>query len=233
MDKLERYARQTMLAEIGEEGQRVLAGKKVLVVGVGGLGSAAAIYLAGAGVGTIALLDPDTVSISNLQRQVLYEQSQTGMEKAEMAAARLRALNPDISVISCAQSLTAENAADAVSGFDLVLDCTDNYATRYAIDDGCAARGVPWVYGSIGEFQGQLSLFNGPSGTRYTDLYPDREALTSAPRRTLGVLGAVAGVIGAMQAAEAVKYLLGFGRTLDARLFCIDLLTMHTTLLDI
>lgn len=232
MDTL-RYSRQTMLPDFGPEGQRRLARSRVLLIGAGGLGSAAAIYLAGAGVGHITVADADTVSLSNLQRQVLYTEAQVGAPKAATAAARLQALNSGIEVCPVAEFITADNAADLVRGHDLVLDCTDNFAARYVIDDACAAAGIPWVYASIGEFQGQISLFGGPSGTRYSHLYPDRELLCAAPRRTLGVLGAVPGILGAMQAAEAVKYLAGIGRPLDGRLFCIDLLTFNTTLLEI
>ncbi len=229
----ERYSRQTMLPQIGEEGQRRLAEAKVLVVGVGGLGSAAAIYLAGAGIGTIGLCDPDTVSISNLQRQVLYDTAQTGLPKTDCAAARLSALNPDIRVVKIADPLTADNAAELVSGYDLVLDCTDNFDTRFVVDDACAAAGVPWVHGAIGEFGGQIALFNGLSGTCYSDLYPDREALCSQPKAVRGVVGPVPGVVGAMQAMQAIKYIAGFGDILDGRLFTIDLLDLNIRHIEI
>ncbi|MCH5221136.1 MAG: HesA/MoeB/ThiF family protein [Muribaculaceae bacterium] len=229
----ERYSRQTMLAEIGEEGQKRLSESKVLIIGVGGLGSAAAIYLAGAGVGRIGLCDPDVVSISNLQRQVLYSTSQIGELKAVNAARRLVALNSDVGVETFHAGLTEDNAVAMVSSFDLVIDCTDNYATRFLIDKACAIAGKPWIYGSIGEFVGQTALFNGRSGTRYSDLYPDIDSLCAAPKRVLGVLGAVPGVIGALQAAQAVKFLTGFGEQLDGRLFNIDLITLQTNILDI
>ena len=231
--KTDRYSRQTMLPGFGREGQEKLAASRVLVAGAGGLGCAATIYLAGAGVGHITVADADTVSLSNLQRQVLYGEHQTGLPKAHAAVERLHALNGSIELKAVPEFITAANAGALAAAHDLVIDCTDNFATRYLIDDACAAAGVPWVYGSIGEFGGQLSLFCGPSGTRYTDLYPERELLCAAPRRTLGVLGAVPGVLGAMQAAEAVKYLLGMGESLDGRLFCIDLLTFQSTVLEI
>ncbi len=229
----DRYSRQTMLAGFGEAGQRRLAEAKVLVVGVGGLGSAASLYLAGAGVGTIALLDPDTVSLSNLQRQVLYSESQVGQSKVDMAAARLHALNSAINIRISDEALTADNARETVRGFDLVLDCTDNFAARYIIDDACAYGKVPWIYGSVGEFSGQVAFFNSRAGVRFTDLYPGREELSTRHSAVTGVLGAVTGVIGAVQAAEAVKFLVGMGHTAGGRLFSIDLLTMQSQILDI
>lgn len=222
-----------MLAGFGEAGQRLLASKRVIVVGAGGLGSAALLYLAGAGVGHITIVDADTVSQSNLQRQVLYGEALIGEPKAAQAAARLRALNSEVEVEAISEFLTADNASALISGHDLLLDCTDNFDTRYLIDDVCAATGTPWVYASIGEFTGQLAVFNGKSGTRYHDLYCEREELCSRPKPVLGVLGAVAGVMGAMQAAEAVKYLLGLGENLDGRLFTIDLLTYNTMTINI
>lgn len=233
MKAMERYARQTMLAEIGTAGQDALGRSRVLIVGAGGLGSAAALYLAGAGVGELILCDPDTVSLSNLQRQILYSESMIDLPKSEMAAERLRALNSDITVRAIAEPFTASNGQTLVESADLVLDCTDNYATRYAIDEACAATGRAWLYASIGEFAGQLALLNGASGVRYTTLYPDRDELCGRPRVTAGVLGAVPGVIGTLQACEAVKHLTGIGSSLDGRLFTIDLLTLQTNILDI
>lgn len=222
-----------MLVGFGEAGQRLLASKRVIVVGAGGLGSAALLYLAGAGVGHITIVDADMVSLSNLQRQVLYSEALIGESKAAQAATRLRALNSEVEVEAVSEFLTADNAEALISGHDLLLDCTDNFATRYLIDDVCAATGTPWVYASIGEFTGQLAVFNGKLGTRYHDLYCEREELCSRAKPVLGVLGAVAGVMGAMQAAEAVKYLLGLGENLDGRLFTIDLLTYNTMTINI
>ncbi|MDE7389269.1 MAG: HesA/MoeB/ThiF family protein [Muribaculaceae bacterium] len=226
-----RYSRQIMLPEIGEEGQRRLSEASVLIVGVGGLGSPVAAYLAGAGVGTIGLADSDTVSLSNLQRQVLYSEVQIGGPKTECAAERLRGLNSDITVRLHPEGLTAENADELIGAYDLTVDCCDNYATRYLIDDVCARLGRRWVYGSIGEFHGQVSVFG--DGKRYSDIYADREALRGLPRRPAGVLGAVPGVIGAMEAAQAVELIAGFGNPLLGRLFTIDLKTMQTNLINI
>ena len=231
MDPRERYARQTMLAEIGQEGQRRLAAASVLVVGVGGLGSPAALYLTGAGVGRLGLADPDTVSESNLQRQVLYTEAQIGRPKVEAARERLAEFSSTTRFDLHPEGLTAANARELIPTYDLVVDCCDNFATRYLIDDTCAACGKTWVHGSIGEFVGQVSLFNGPGRHRYAELYPDREALCARPRVAGGVLGAVPGVIGALEAAEAVKWIVGFGDLLDGRLLTIDLKTMQTEII--
>lgn len=233
MDFEQRYSRQIMLPTVGVDGQKALAQKKIMIIGVGGLGSATAIYLAGAGVGHITLLDNDVVSVSNLHRQVLYSECEVGLPKSLMAARRLAALNSDIEIKCIDTRLTADNAAELLQGYDLILDCTDNFVTRYIIDDACAALDTPWVYGSISEFAGQLSLFNGPSKTRYCHLYPEREQLCSAPKPVPGVLGATPGVIGSMQAAEAVKVLLDMEGTLDGKLFYINLLTFETHLIQI
>ncbi|HIY14884.1 HesA/MoeB/ThiF family protein [Alistipes sp. An66] len=232
MDPRERYARQTMLPEIGPEGQRRLAASSVLLVGVGGLGSPAALYLTGAGVGRLGLADPDTVSESNLQRQVLYTESQIGRPKPAAARERLAALSSSTRFDLHPEGLTAENARELVAAYDLVVECCDNFATRYLLDEACAEVGRPWVYGSIGAFHGQVSLFNGRTGRRYTELYPDREALCALPRSTAGVLGTVPGVIGAIEASEAIKWIAGFGEPLEGKLFTIDLKTLQTETIE-
>ena len=232
MDLRERYARQTMLPEIGPEGQRRLAASSVLLVGVGGLGSPAALYLTGAGVGRLGLADPDTVSESNLQRQVLYTESQIGRPKPAAARERLAALSSSTRFDLHPEGLTAENARELVAAYDLVVECCDNFATRYLLDEACAEVGRPWVYGSIGAFHGQVSLFNGRTGRRYTELYPDREALCALPRSTAGVLGTVPGVIGAIEASEAIKWIAGFGEPLEGKLFTIDLKTLQTETIE-
>ncbi len=229
---LRRYSRQTMLAEIGEEGQRRLLASSVLIVGLGGLGAAVATYLTGAGVGRIGLCDPDRVSLSNLQRQVLYTEQQIGMPKVEEAARRLGSQSSSTRFDLHPDGLTEENGETLAAGYDLLVDCTDNFATRYLIDDICHRLGKPWVYGSIGEFRGQVAVMNHLNGRRYTDLYPDRDALCALPRKTAGVIGAVPGVIGAMEASEALKLLAGFGDPLDGKLFSIDLLTLSTSIIE-
>lgn len=229
----DRYSRQTMLDGFGGEGQRRLAAARVLIVGVGGLGSAVAPYLAGAGVGTIGLCDSDTVSVSNLQRQILYAEDEVGQPKTAMAARRLSALNSGLTFIQHPAGLTAANARQLIGSYDIVADCTDNFATRYLIDDACADAGKPWVHGSLGEFAGRVALFNGETGVRYADLCPDRDDMCSMPRSTLGVLGAVAGVVGSLQAAEIVKYITGIGPSLDGRLLTIDVRTYESHVIEL
>ncbi len=226
-----RYSRQTILAEIGEKGQKKLRSSSVLIVGLGGLGAPAATYLVGAGVGRVGLADNDVVSLTNLQRQTLYTESQIGTPKTEAARERLSAMNSDVVFDTYPEGLTPLNAHEIIKPYDIVVDCCDNFATRYLIDDTCTLSGKPWVHGSIGEFHGQVSVFNHSQGRRYAELYPDRDALCALPRVTTGVLGAVPGVIGAIEASEALKILAGFGTIAEGTLFTIDLLTLRTTLL--
>ena len=223
----ERYARQVMLPEIGEEGQRRLASSSVLLVGLGGLGSAVAPILAGAGVGRIGLCDHDTVSWSNLPRQTLYTEEEVGRPKCEAALRRLAALSSATRFECHTEGLTPANAERLVAAYDLVVDCCDNFATRYLLDDACAAAERPWVYGPIGPFEGHASIFNHRRRVRYSDLYPDREALCSAQPRTLAVLGIVTAPIGAIEATEALKLLAGMEPSLDGRLFVLDLKNMQ------
>lgn len=228
-----RYSRQTMLPEIGPQGQERLRAARVLIVGLGGLGAPVATYLAGAGAGHIALCDPDTVSLSNLQRQTLYTEADLGKPKADCALSRLRPMNSEIELTAVPEGLTSENAVRLVAGCDLVVDCTDNFATRYLIDDTCAAAGRPWVYGAIGEFYGQVAVMNlPPRQRRLTNLFPDREALTGVPPKTSGVIGAVPGAIGAIQACEAIKVITGCGEPLAGRLFFLDLLSLRSEIID-
>lgn len=228
----ERYARQTMLAEIGPQGQQRLAEASVLIVGLGGLGSAVAPYLAGAGIGRLGLADPDTVSSSNLPRQTLYTEAQLGDPKTAAARERLAGLSSATRFDLYPEGLTAENARTLVAAYDLVVDCCDNYPTRFLLDDACTAAGRPWIYGSIGAFHGQVSLMNGHRGRRYADLYPDRETLCRLPRATAGVLGPVPGVVGAIEASEAIKWIVGFGEPLDGRLLTVDLMTLQTEIIE-
>lgn len=230
--KENRYSRQLMLSQIGEEGQNRLRASRVAVIGLGGLGSVVTTYLAGAGIGTLVLADPDTVSLSNLQRQVLYSECEIGLQKVYCAARRLHSLNSDVNIICVPEGLTPENGRDILAGCDLVVDCTDNYSTRFLLDDICAMLDLPWIYGSIGEFDGQLTVLGGKAKKRYTDLYPDRDTLCALPRRTLGVLGAVPGVIGSMQACEAVQYLATGNAGLDGRLLSIDMLTFDSSIIE-
>lgn len=224
-----RYARQTILPEIGPERQEKLRAASVLIVGAGGLGSPVALYLTAAGVGRIGLADPDTVSESNLQRQILYDESQIGRPKVFAARQRLSALSSHTRFDCYPQGISKQNAERIIRDYDLAVDCCDSFAVRYLLDDACAACGKPWIHGSIGQFHGQLAVLNYRSGRRYADLYPgQREALCAQAPASSGVLGAVPGIIGALQAAEAVKLLVGFGRLLDGQLMTLDAKTMET-----
>lgn len=228
-----RFSRQIMLDEIGPDGQRKLAAASVLVVGAGGLGAPASTYLAAAGVGRIGLCDGDTVSVTNLNRQVLYTDADLGRPKVECAARRLAALAPDTVLEPIDVRLDASNAPGIIGRYDLVLDCCDNFATRYLVDEVCARLGRPWVYGAVGGgYAGQVALMNGRARRRYTDLYPDRQALESPRQGPEAVIGFVPGVIGTLQAAEAIKHITGFADTLDGRLFYIDMKTMQSGIFD-
>ena len=227
-----RYARQILLPEIGAEGQQRLLRSAVLLVGLGGLGSAVAPALAAAGVGRLGLADPDTVSESNLQRQTLYTEQQIGQPKCEAAREPLAALSSHTHFDLHAEGITPENARRIIAGYDLVIDCCDNFPTRYLLDDVCAACGKPWIHGAISAFGGMVTVFNHRRAKRYAELYPDREALCAREQAAQGVVGSVPAVVGALEASEALKILARFGEVLDGRLFTIDLKTMHTELMD-
>ena len=229
---MNRYARQTSLPEIGEAGQEKLRNAKVLIVGVGGLGSPIALYLAGAGVGTLGLVDDDQVSISNLQRQVLYAEADLGQPKPLCGARRVQGLNSDVNVEVYPFRLDKKNAGELIRNYDIVVDGCDNFATRYLINDCCVAAGKPYIYGTIGEFFGQASVFNYQGGMTYRDLYPDEQELTSKPRTINGVIGVVPGIIGCIEASETIKVITGCGKPLRNRLFTIDVLSMQSEILE-
>lgn len=224
-----RYDRQTILPEIGEEGQKRLLDAKVLIVGVGGLGSPIALYLAGAGVGCIGLVDDDVVSISNLQRQVLYSEKELGKSKAICAAERLSALNSEIKVQPYSTRLTEDNARDIIREYDMVVDGCDNFATRYLINDICIEQGKPYIYGAICGFEGQVSVFNfGKRKKSYRDLYPDEEEMKRMPPPPKGVMGITPAVVGSIEATEVLKIIGGFGDVLAGELWTIDLRTLQS-----
>lgn len=224
-----RYDRQIILPEIGEEGQRKLQKAKVLIVGVGGLGSPIALYLAGAGVGYIGLVDDDVVSISNLQRQVLYSEKELGKPKAVCAAERLSALNSEIKVAHYPTRLTENNARDIIRKYDMVVDGCDNFATRYLINDICIEQGKPYIYGAICGFEGQVSVFNyGNRKKSYRDLYPDEEEMKRMPPPPKGVMGITPAVVGSIEATEVLKIICGFGNVLADELWTIDLRTLQS-----
>lgn len=226
---MERYNRHLLLPEIGEEGQKKLAEARVLLVGVGGLGSPVALYLAAAGVGHLGLVDNDRVSQSNLQRQVLYQESEFGQLKVDCAARRLAALNGDIQIETYPFRLTKENAEQLIASYDWVVDGCDNFETRYLISDVTSRLGIPYIYGAIREFDGQVTVFNLPGGCTYRDLYPENEAVVSA-ELPKGVLGVLPGVVGCVEASEVIKLITGCGEPLNRRLWTIDLLTLQSHL---
>lgn len=208
-DEIRRYGRHLTLPEVGIEGQRRLKAARVLVVGAGGLGSPLALYLAAAGVGTLGLVDFDTVDVSNLQRQILYGASDVGRPKLDVARERLREINPHVEVVPHRVRLEAGNALDVLSGYDLVVDGSDNFPTRYLVNDACVLLGKPNVYGSIFRFEGQVAVFWGAEGPCYRCLFSEPPPPGLVPScAEAGVLGILPGVIGALQANEAVKLLL-------------------------
>lgn len=228
---MERYNRQIILPELGEEGQQRIQRAKVLIVGVGGLGSPVSLYLTGAGVGTIGLMDDDVVSISNLQRQILYSEAEVGMPKAIQAKKRLEALNSSIQINAYPNRLTTENAAGIISQYDIVVDGCDNFATRYLINDTCVQLGKIYVYGAIRAFDGQVSVFNYQGGKTYRDLFPDEQEMLSMPAPPKGVLGVTPGLVGCAEANEVVKIICGYGEVLSGKLWQIDLKTLESYLI--
>jgi adenylyltransferase/sulfurtransferase len=228
-EQLERYKRHLFLDGVGADGQQRLLESRVLLIGAGGLGSPAALYLTAAGVGRIGLVDFDRVDASNLQRQVLYGTADVGRPKVEVARARLRALNPDVELELCAEKLEASNAERVLSGYDVVVDGTDTFPSRYLANDVCVWQGIPLVYGSIMRFEGQVSVFDrGRGGPCYRCLFPEPPPPELAPDcATAGVLGVLPGVIGTLQATEAIKLLLGIGEPLVGRLLVYDALAME------
>jgi molybdopterin/thiamine biosynthesis adenylyltransferase/rhodanese-related sulfurtransferase len=204
-----RFSRQISLPEVGQAGQERLQSSRVLIVGVGGLGCPAALYLAAAGVGCLGLVDPDQVALSNLQRQILYTPCDLGQAKVTRAAARLRDLNPELEIQTFALAVDAENVAELVKNWDIVVDGSDQLPVRYWLNAACLRAGIPLVYGSLYRFAGQLSVFGKP-GPCYRCLFPELPGLGSIPDcNTGGVLGAMAGLLGTLQALETLKYLLG------------------------
>lgn len=224
----ERYSRQITLPQIGVDGQRCLKASRALVIGAGGLGSPVAMYLAGAGVGTIGLVDFDVVDVTNLHRQVMHGTRDVGRNKLDSARDRLLDINPHIEVITHNERLTSQNALEIMRGYDVVIDGTDNFATRYLVNDACVLLGIPNVYGSIFRFDGQASVFGTADGPCYRCLYPEPPPPGSVPSCAEGgVLGVLPGLVGTIQATEGIKVLLGVGETLAGRLLLIDALSMQ------
>ncbi len=238
-EELRRYSRHLLIPEFNIAGQCKLKQSRVLVVGAGGLGCPLLLYLAAAGIGTIGVVDFDSVDLSNLQRQVLYTLEDIGTSKVETVAKKLRALNPHVEVVPHALKISADNALDIIRSYDIVADGTDNFPSRYLINDACVILNKPLVYGSIFQFEGQVSVFNhvdsdGNRGPNYRDLFPDPPPPGMVPSCAEGgVLGVLPGIIGSLQASEVIKVLTGIGDSLSGRLFVFDALSFTSVTLDL
>jgi len=224
MVDLSRHARHIALPQVGVKGQQKLADASVLVVGAGGLGSPALLYLAASGIGKIGIIDDDAVDISNLQRQIIHDTNKVNESKSKSAKKSINALDPSIQVISIEDRLNPDNALEILQqGWDVLIDGTDNIPTRYLIDDACTILGIPWVYGSIHRFEGQVTVFNLNDGPCYRDLFPEAPPADAVPNcEEGGVLGVLPGVIGSIQATEAIKIILEIGESLSGRLLIYD-----------
>ena len=227
-DEKARYARHLILPQVGELGQKKIKSSSVLVVGAGGLGSPVLMYLAAAGIGRIGIIDDDKVDLTNLQRQIIHSTSSIGELKIESAKRRINQINPEIRIEIFDKRLNIENAEKIINKFDIVVDGTDNFATRYTISDCCEILDKPWVFGSIHRFEGQVSVFNLNGSPNYRDLFPKAPPPELAPNcAEAGVLGVLPGIIGSFQANEVLKIILGMDGTLDGELLIIDTITMN------
>jgi molybdopterin/thiamine biosynthesis adenylyltransferase len=229
--QLLRYSRHILLDEIGIEGQEKLLASRVLVIGAGGLGCPAALYLASAGVGSITIVDDDEVDLTNLQRQIAHTTERVGQPKVDSARAAMLALNPGITVNALHERADDARLAELVAGADVVLDCCDNFATRHAVNRACVAARIPLVSGAVIRFDGQVSVFNSgtPDGPCYSCLFSQDQAFTDAACSTMGVFAPLVGVVGAVQAAEALKLIMGIGESLAGRLLLLDGRSMSWT----
>lgn len=227
-DEKARYARHLILPQVGEAGQKKIKSASVLVVGAGGLGSPVLMYLAAAGIGKIGIIDDDKVELTNLQRQIIHSTSSIGELKTESAKRRIYQINPEIIVEIFDTRLTIENAEEIINRYDVIVDGTDNFATRYTISDCCEILGKPWVFGSIHRFEGQVSVFNLNGSPNYRDLFPKAPPPELAPNcAEAGVLGVLPGIIGSFQANEVLKIILEIDGILDSELLLIDTQTMN------
>lgn len=230
-NQLLRYSRHILLDEIGIEGQEKILAAHVLIIGAGGLGSPAAFYLASAGVGTITLVDNDTVDLTNLQRQILHTTARIGQAKVLSGQKTLAQINPEINVIALNERLQGERLAELVSAASVVLDCSDNFATRHAINHACVAHRVPLVSGAAIKFDGQISVFDqrAADASCYACLFPPDQQYEEIRCATMGVFAPLVGIIGSMQAAEALKLIAGIGKSLAGRLLLLDARDMEWT----
>ena len=228
-DQIKRYTRHILLPEVGVEGQKKLLAARVLVVGAGGLGCPISLYLAAAGVGTIGLVDFDTVDASNLQRQILFTTEDVGKPKVEVAAKRLKALNPDVKVNTYQVALKSDNIMDILKDYDMIIDGTDNFPTRYLTNDAAVLQKKPNIYGSIFRFDGQVTVFKTPEGPCYRCLYPEPPPPGEVPSCAEGgVMGAMVGTIGAIQATEAIKLITGAGKPAIGKFVIYNSLDMQS-----
>ncbi|MCD0489900.1 HesA/MoeB/ThiF family protein [Pedobacter sp. MC2016-14] len=233
-EELKRYSRQIILPEIGISGQEKLKNAKVLMIGAGGLGCPVLQYLAAAGLGELGIVDDDVVDISNLHRQILYNGNDIGLSKAVVAREKLRLLNPNILITAYAVRITDENAGSILKGYDLVIDGTDNFETRYLVNDTCVSLKKPLVFGSIFKFEGHVSVFNLENGPNYRDFFPEAPPADEVPNcGEIGVLGVLPGIIGTYMANEAIKVICGIGETLSGKLLTIDALNNSTNIFKI
>jgi len=233
-EQLIRYSRHFLLSEVGEEGQAKLLKAKVLMVGAGGLGCPSAYYLAAAGVGTLGIIDNDVVDISNLQRQILHTNDRVGKPKVESAKLTLEGLNPDVKVIPYQEKLTSSNIMEIIKDYDIVVDGSDNFPTRYLVNDACILTKTPNVHGSIFQFDGQATVFYPGKGPCYRCLYPEPPPADMAPScAEAGVLGVLPGLIGTIEALEAIKLILGKGDSFIGRLLCFNTLIMEIITLNL
>jgi molybdopterin/thiamine biosynthesis adenylyltransferase len=227
-EQTNRYKRHLLLPEVGVEGQKRLLASKVLLLGAGGLGSPAALYLAAAGVGTIGIVDMDEVDASNLQRQILHNIDRIGDRKVDSAKKSLTMLNPDVDVVTYDTRLSAANIVDIISGYDVVVDGADNFPSRYLLNDASVKLGIPVVHGSIFRFEGMVSVFDPKHGPTYRDMVPEPPPAELAPScAEAGVLGVLPGIIGSIQALETIKLLLGLGDPLVGRILSVDTTEME------
>jgi molybdopterin/thiamine biosynthesis adenylyltransferase/rhodanese-related sulfurtransferase len=227
-EEILRYSRHLMLPEVGMEGQQKLKAARVLCIGAGGLGSPVALYLAAAGIGTLGIVDFDVVDATNLQRQIIHGTADVGRKKLDSAAERIADINPNVEVRKFEIRLSSANAMEVLRDFDIVVDGTDNFPTRYLVNDACVLSGIPYVYGSIFRFEGQASVFATKEGPCYRCLYPEPPPPGVVPSCAEGgVLGILPGLIGVIQATEAIKFMLGVGDGLAGRLLLVDAMSMR------
>ena len=226
-DQKHRYMRHLLLPEVGVDGQAKLLGAKVLMLGAGGLGSPAALYLAAAGIGTIGIVDMDEVDASNLQRQILHNIDRVGDRKVDSAKKTLTMLNPDVNVVTYDTRLSADNIMEILPGYDVIVDGADNFPSRYLLNDASVKLGIPVVHGSIFRFEGMVSVFDPKNGPTYRDMVPEPPPAELAPScAEAGVLGVLPGIVGSIQALETIKLILGLGDSLRGRILAIDTLEM-------